>query len=62
MKISLEIYLAIGKSPLHFENHSYSADTVNAQGYDNSPNILITTGRIFIKFLPEIDLEPRKSS
>ena len=34
--------------------------SANAQGYNNSPNILITTDRIFINFLPEIDLEPKK--
>ena len=33
--------------------------SANAQGYNNSPNILITTVRIFIKFLSEMDLDSR---
>ena len=36
--------------------------SANAQGYNNSPNVLINTDLIFITFLPEIDLVPRKSS
>ena len=36
--------------------------SANTQGYNNSLIILITTDRIFIKFLSEIDLEPRMSS
>ena len=59
MKILSEIYLTIGKSPLHFGKIICRAQTsANAQGYNNSPNILITNDRIIIKFLPEIDLEP----
>ena len=50
VKILLEIHLAIEKSPLHFEIIRRALTSANNKGYNNSPNILITTDRIFIKF------------
>ena len=62
MKILLEVYVAIGKSPYTLTTIQREQTSANAQGYNNSLNIFKTTDRIFIKFLSEIDLEPRKSS
>ena len=60
MKILLEIYLAIGTSPLHFEIIHRGQTSANVQGYNNFRIILLTTDRIFAQFLSEINLEPRK--
>ena len=56
IKILSEIYPAIGKSPLHKKIIRRALTSANAQGYNNSPEVSITTDGIFIKFL-----EPRKS-
>ena len=62
MKILLEIYLGIGKLLLHLKIIRRTQTSANVQESNNSPNILITTDCIFIKILPELDPESRKSS
>ena len=57
MKILLEIYLAIGSLLYTLKTIRRAQTSANAQGYNNSPNILITIDCIFIKSLSEIDLE-----
>ena len=61
MKILLEIYLGQESFLYILKNIRRAQTSANAQGYITSPNILITTDHIFINFLTEIHLEPRKS-
>ena len=55
MKILLEIYLAIRKSPLGYTLKTIrrAQTSANVQEYNNSLNILITTDCIFVKFLSD---------
>ena len=49
MKILLEIYLSIGSLLYTLKTIRRVHTSANAQGYNNSLDILITTDRIFIK-------------